>query len=336
MLERIPLAVEGQLIRRRCHKLINHLARELERQKRFELAAKWYQQSSRPPAAERRIRCLEKMGQFQQAWQELQSMKRGLLPQQEQVFIRTFEKKLANKLKNKREQESYSEALNLPAEEVVPLVKTSPTVELDVVNHLAETEQGDAWWCENRLWNMLFALSYWDLIFADVDGAFYNPFQVVPADIYEPEFLLRRAQHYQVLQNCIKDDQQFKQLLLHNYKCHHGKACLFADWSKVDEALLFRALERIPLDHIRVCIHRILHDPKEHRSGLPDLIFFPKDQGYQLIEVKGPGDRLQNNQKMWMDFFAKHSIPHRIIRVVYSDESMLTSAPKKTQNREGR
>ncbi len=319
LLEQLPIAVEGSLVKRRTLRLVNRLARELERLQAFELAAKWYARSTRPPARERRIRCLEKLGEYQQAWHELQHMKQESLPQQEQVFVQVFEKKLGKKI----DAIVTPSKLALPKEELLVLASPSGCVERDVVNDLCDKERngGGVWWCENALFNMIFALAYWDLIFADVDGAFYNPFQMVPADMYEPEFLLRRKTIYEKLEKEVAQDRSFRELLVSNYQAKYGKACLYANWSSVDETLLNLALDRIPLEHLRLCNHRILQDPKEHRSGLPDLIHFPEEGGYQLIEVKGPGDRLQSNQKMWMDFFARNEIPHRLIRVEYSQGS---------------
>lgn len=323
LLKRLPLAVDGSLVKRRTFRLVNRLARELERLQAYELAAKWYSRSSRPPARERRIRCLEKLGEYQQAWIELQQLKQETLPQQEQVFVHVFEKKLGKTI----DVQVTVQKLALPKEELLVLANPSGCVEMDVVNNLCVNERNtnDVWWCENTLFNMIFALTYWDLIFADVDGAFYNPFQTVPADMYESEFLLRRKSIYEKLEKDIVQDKKFRELLAKNYQAKYGKACLYANWSAIDEKLFNQALDRIPFEHLRLCIHRILQDPKEHRSGLPDLIYFPEEDGYQLIEVKGPGDRLQNNQKMWMDFFARNEIPHRLIRVEYSQRGSQVS-----------
>ena len=63
---------------------------------------------------------------------------------------------------------------------------------------------------------------------------------------------------------------------------------------------------------------RLLSDLRYHRTGLPDLIHFPHDGGYRLIEVKGPGDRLQKNQQRWMAFFARQDIPHRVAQVSWA------------------
>jgi len=52
---------------------------------------------------------------------------------------------------------------------------------------------------------------------------------------------------------------------------------------------------------------------------LPDLILFPDTaSGYELIEVKGPGDTLQNNQKRWMRYFAEWGIPFTVVNIEWS------------------
>jgi len=64
---------------------------------------------------------------------------------------------------------------------------------------------------------------------------------------------------------------------------------------------------------------RQLFDPAQNSSGFPDLIAFADPaksrsgggnlDNYCLIEVKGPGDSLQNNQKRWLRYFSQHNIP---------------------------
>jgi len=49
---------------------------------------------------------------------------------------------------------------------------------------------------------------------------------------------------------------------------------------------------------------------RENRSGFPDLIqFWPQQRSYRMIEVKGPGDKLQDNQLRWLDYCARHGMP---------------------------
>jgi hypothetical protein len=62
----------------------------------------------------------------------------------------------------------------------------------------------------------------------------------------------------------------------------------------------------------------LLFDIKNNRSGLPDLIQFfptqilPAENSYRMIEVKGPGDRIQDNQQRWLNYFSLKSIPAEV------------------------
>jgi hypothetical protein len=68
--------------------------------------------------------------------------------------------------------------------------------------------------------------------------------------------------------------------------------------------------------HLRLCLERLLEDLKENSTGLPDLVqFWPAEGRYRFIEVKGPGDRLQDNQRRWLSFFARHAIPAVVCQV---------------------
>jgi hypothetical protein len=75
------------------------------------------------------------------------------------------------------------------------------------------------------------------------------------------------------------------------------------------------ALRRIPVPHLLAMFSRLLFDLRNNRSGFPDLITFPADAGYTMVEVKGPGDQLQNNQKRWIKAFTANLIPFKLARV---------------------
>ena len=63
-----------------------------------------------------------------------------------------------------------------------------------------------------------------------------------------------------------------------------------------------------------------LFDPAANRSGLPDLVVLDPDaRRYQLIEVKGPGDQLQLNQKRWLRYFGEQDIPYSVAWVDWRD-----------------
>jgi len=87
-------------------------------------------------------------------------------------------------------------------------------------------------------------------------------------------------------------------------------------WGRLRPRLLTLALQCIPASHLRLCFERLLDDLKENTTGMPDLIqFWPAERRYRLIEVKGPGDRLKDNQRRWLKYFARHAIPAVVCQV---------------------
>ena len=77
----------------------------------------------------------------------------------------------------------------------------------------------------------------------------------------------------------------------------------------------------IPATHLVATWERMLFDPGENRRGFPDLIALGETPGsYRLIEVKAPGDALQESQKRWLRFFVAHGIPASVARVAWRDD----------------
>ncbi|WP_017133853.1 VRR-NUC domain-containing protein, partial [Pseudomonas agarici] len=80
------------------------------------------------------------------------------------------------------------------------------------------------------------------------------------------------------------------------------------------------ALECLPAVHLKHWFERLLLDIKANRSGMPDLIqFWPARKTYRMIEVKGPGDRLQDNQLRWLEFCHQHQMPVAVCHVQWAE-----------------
>jgi len=173
---------------------------------------------------------------------------------------------------------------------------------------------------ENTLFNAVFGLVFWDIIYAPVAGVFFNPFQSAPADLYEPGF---REQRAHLIHDRLAELDSVAALQRRVEACFHARSGIqnvFLAWRFLSWDLLELALLRIPLSHWLVVFERLLADLRSHRSGFPDLILFPAQGGYRLIEVKGPGDKLQKNQLRWMRFFHANGIPHEVAKVIWCDE----------------
>ena len=102
------------------------------------------------------------------------------------------------------------------------------------------------------------------------------------------------------------------------YREKLGVANPFVNWTYVDEQLLETALVKIPSQDLIRIFERLLIDLKNNSSGFPDLIVFDQNS-YRMIEIKGPGDKLQKNQARWFRYFMEHSIPAAVVNVEYLD-----------------
>ncbi len=90
----------------------------------------------------------------------------------------------------------------------------------------------------------------------------------------------------------------------------------FVCWPALSPELLDQALGCLPPAHLKACFIRLLQDIRNNRTGMPDLIQFWPDEGrYRMIEVKGPGDRLQDNQLRWLEFCREHGLPVDVCHV---------------------
>jgi len=282
----------------------NSAAREMERRGQLEIARKLYIRGDRHPARERRARILEAQGD----WPAVVALSREILArpwcEAEGEAATKILARARRKLGGKPERKPADQFRELK----LTIEQSGEGVECDALSRL----QGD-WssvhYVENNLMTTLFGLAFWQQIFADIPGAFHNPYQSVPRDMYEPEFVLRRRPMIEQRLGELRENG-LKTELTDAYQRYSGYQCHWTDWRLVDEHLLATALDIIPREHLFTIWERLLFDPAENRSGFPDLIAFAEEVGdYCMIEVKGPGDALQNNQKRWLRYFSAHGIP---------------------------
>lgn len=260
-------------------------------------------------ALERQIRLLAKIGDVETAL----ALCRTHLDDAEhsQHFPWRFGSRLAKQLGRDWPKRAPAK----PRTETLELAPHDSSVEWAALDHFQAF--GPCYYVENALFNTVFGLHYWEVMFASVPGAFSHPFQHAPHDLYQPEFAhlradLLRAQHTRIPHIPERIDH-YIELWQQKFGCLNP--CVY--WQGVDEEVLRLALQRIPVAHWQAIFCHLWRDLKQHSSGLPDLIHFPQEGGYELIEVKGPGDRLQHNQLAWMEYFALHAIPHRVVHVTW-------------------
>ena len=300
---------------RRVDRIRNHVARQLERIEKLEEAELLYRRSTHPPARERRVRVLMKLKQFHEAADLCESMLQQPITEEEVQFVETIQPKLRRQM-------------NLPAIKKTRFKPNTSKLTLSNADERVEftakkffSQYGDCYYVENSLINGVLGLFIWDIIFAAVEGVFYNPFQSAPADFYQPEFCTKRSALIEQRFTELDDTLQFSARVWDNFESRSGTVNPLVNWNMLSSEILSCALIRIPVEHWRLLFTRILSDLKRNTSGLPDLILFPRSGGYELLEIKGPGDAVQKNQRRWMAYFAEHRIPYRVIHIRWGKQA---------------
>ncbi len=300
----------------RRSRLLFQIAQQLEKVGESAMALTLYEQSEHGEARWRQIRVLEQQGQAAEAYERAQVFSAMPVSDEESQRLQRALTRLRR-------------TLGLPAHTAAPAVSEVRTelvlakpqhgcVEIAVRDHLYQDE-APVHYVENTLLCSLFGLLCWEAIFAPMPGAFFHPFHSGPVDLYSPDFYPRR-QH--LFEHCLQQLEQadYRQQIKACYQAKFGLQSPFVFWGMLDEARLDLALHCIPAAHLRACFTRLLHDLKANRAGMPDLIqFFPNEQRYRMIEVKGPGDRLQDNQKRWLSFAAEHGITVEVCYVQWAE-----------------
>ncbi|MEG0001787.1 MAG: VRR-NUC domain-containing protein [Comamonas sp.] len=304
-------------LEKRRAKLLLRLGNACERAGLFDEALQTYAQCSYPGARHRRIRVLERLERHEEAL--AQALQAQLAPEGDEE-LQKLQRMLPRLLRNTgrakaRPRPAASQALVQMRADIVLDAPTAPmSVEYALRAHWHDAAS-PVFYVENALINSLFGLLCWPAIFAPVQGAFFHPFQSGPADLSAPDFSARRAAEFA---RCLAllDTGEYAPVILARYADKQGVQSPFVFWGALTEPLLRLALDCISAAHLKLLFTRLLADVKTNRSGFPDLVrFWPAEQRYELVEVKGPGDKLQDNQIRWLQYCSDHGIPVSVCHV---------------------
>jgi hypothetical protein len=184
-------------------------------------------------------------------------------------------------------------------------------------------------WTENDYWWTLFALLFWDIIFAKVRGAvtvgrggeeqeldpnydeeyerIFNTSVLelngMPSDMFHPEFASNRSD---LIKNRYKELKNKDVLteLEKKYQENKNKNCrLIENWEKFSLEKLKEPLTYLNKEVLLRIILRLAIDFNENRPGLPDLLVYKEDD-FRFIEVKSEKDNLSQAQVKWINFLA--------------------------------
>ena len=117
------------------------------------------------------------------------------------------------------------------------------------------------------------------------------------------------------------ESADLEQLLTTAFDEYYPYQCHWVNWRYITREIVASAARCIPKQHLLAIWQRQLFDPAGNRRGFPDLVAFGAAPGeYAFIEVKGPGDALQDSQKRWLRFFQAEGIPASVAWVEWRDD----------------
>jgi hypothetical protein len=315
------IKTDNPWLSQRRDKVLFYLGQESERRQDWTTALQAYQECAWPGARHRHVRVLERQGAPEEALKLALAISDEPENEAESQRIQRMLPRLQRLCQQTGKRPSgLSPAPAIPTSLVtLPRNSTETRVEHVVRAHFHH-EASPVYYVENALINSLFGLLCWDAIFAPLPGAFFHPFQRGPADLHAPDFSRRRAS---LFSQCLRqlDDGSYRRAIQDRFDDKQGIQSPFVFWDAISEPLLSLALDCLPASHLKLWFTRLLDDVASNRSGLPDLIrFFPQECRYDMIEVKGPGDRLQDNQTRWLNFFLSHQMPVSVCHVQWQEQ----------------
>ena len=286
-----------RLLERRRSRTLNRLARGFERAGNFDAALSGYSRSSLAPARERKVRILNKLGDVEAAKELATEMVRRPWT--------TLEAEFAYR----------SNKISVPNQPIpqtdVPLFGSQPdSIEHHALGQLTKC-LGTGWHLENQFPMGLFALAFWDWIYAPIDGVFVNAFQSGPIDLFWPDFFSARQPR---CEDPLQHIDLLSEKLLRTHHDKNGITNRLINWSVLTQPRLERIVEVI--DPVILCqvLSIVREGLEEARAGFPDLTVLYEPGRFEFVEVKGPGDRVQNNQKLWIRRLLERDIPVRVMR----------------------
>jgi len=315
VLDVLPEADHPSLVQRR-DRILNRCGSWYERQKEAELALACYEESTSAPARERIARIYDRLGCHERSLSVCETIYENPLDEMEWEFAERFRARQQKKLGLPPQNPPK---VKHPLHKLVLDRDPQRRIEPVVLQHYQDAGV-KGFYSENHFWQGLFGLAFWDIIFMPVRGAFFNQFQRGPKGLFSNQFRQLREEAVSKRLREIGESSNWASDIMACYEQKYGLANYLVHWSILPAELLQSALAVLKQDHVVAILDRFSRNPGEFKTGFPDLfIFKDKAPGYELMEVKGPGDQLQPNQKRWLRYFSAKNIPYSIARISWRE-----------------
>ncbi|PHT28618.1 Fanconi-associated nuclease 1 -like protein [Capsicum baccatum] len=181
---------------------------------------------------------------------------------------------------------------------------------------------------ESGIWLTIFGILMWDVLFADVPNVFRTKFQIAPLDLETDSFYEARKGLVEALLDKIEHGMA-EELLIMSWESHVGTACRGVNWDKHSLSELRAAVTCIGGICLASICRNLAQDYRSWSSGMPDLLLWRFHDDYsgeaKLVEVKGPRDRLSEQQRAWLLFLMDCGFTVEVCKVSIVSFSLVTT-----------
>lgn len=295
--------------------LLYTIGHRLERAGETRLAVRAYRYSDDPAARERLARVLHRSGRVSSCERLLSSMAEKPATLAEQQFALRFPG---------RHPQANSRITTWQLSQPTP-----PRIEAFAAEQFRATG-AHALHTENLIPRLLFGLLYWPAIFASTPGSFVHPFQLSPLDLHWPDFYSRRQEIFSRAKQLAEEGGSG--WLLACWRQHYGLSNAFVPWSSSVAALTEQLARHMPMEQMLAIADHVARNTREARSGFPDLTVIHGVGNIEFVEVKGPGDQLQPNQRVWLRVLDACGIDHRVLKLRPMPADSLCKSDQRTTN----
>jgi len=197
---------------------------------------------------------------------------------------------------------------------ISPLTHAAISVEEAALEYY--TSHDPAWrgvHSETGILKMMFSLVFWDVIFAPVPGAFETSFQTAPLDMATDAFRIVRQPMISERMEKITELglAEMTGRLRETYERESVRKTMAVGmsqdcWERYGLAELEEILRCFPVPAFLLIARVFFEDWPVWSAGAPDLCLWnPTKRQCKFVEVKGPGDKLSEQQKNWFSLLLR-------------------------------
>src|SRR4030095_13034226 len=148
-----------------------------------------------------------------------------------------------------------------------------------------------------------------------IRGAFSNAYQRGPIDLFWADFGAARADLIAARLKKLDSHDQLRTRVHETWCTKREINNTLVSWDALQLDLVMRAIDWLPIAAWRALFTHLANNLGEARTGFPDLAVFYDDRAHEFVEVKGPGDKLKNDQRNWLAVLARAGLCARVLKV---------------------